>query len=241
MFRIKRKLATHTTGTMALQIIPFQAGINTCYIVKDKGTILVDGGWPGSAKPFSKLLAKHNIRPQEIRLIIPTHGDFDHAGGAKELKELTGAKIAMHEKDKDNLEQSIFHWPEGVSTWGKLSRAMMMPFVKKIGSFQGTEVDVILDDEGMSLKEYGIDGEIVYTPGHTYGSISVILESGDAFVGCLAHNRFPFVFRPGLPIYAKDIEMLKESWVKVINKGAQTIWPGHGKSFPLEKILKYIN
>jgi glyoxylase-like metal-dependent hydrolase (beta-lactamase superfamily II) len=226
---------------MALQIIPFQAGINTCYIIKDQGTILVDGGWPGCAKQFSELLALHSIKAEEISLIIPTHGDFDHAGGARELKELTGAKIAMHKKDKDNLEQGLFHWPEGVTTWGKISRTLMMPMVKKIGAFEGTEVDLVLDDQGMSLKEYGIDGEIVYTPGHTYGSISVILESGDAFVGCLAHNRMPFVLRPKLPIYAKDIDLLKESWVKVINMGAQTIWPGHGKPFPLDKILKYLN
>jgi len=69
----------------------------------------------------------------------------------------------------------------------------------------------------------------------------VVLDSGDAFVGCLAHNRMPFVWRPKLPIYANDMALLKESWVKVINKGAQTIWPGHGKSFPLDKILKYLN
>ena len=220
---------------MALQIIPFQRSINTCYILKDKGAVLVDAGYPGCAKPFLELLAKHNIKPEEILLIIPTHGDFDHAGGAKELKELTGAKIAMHKRDKENLEQSIFHWPEGVSAWGKMSRTMLMPFVKKIGSFEPAEVDVVLDDQGMSLKEYGIDGEIIYTPGHTYGSISVILESGDAFVGCLAHNRLPFVFRPRLPIYAMDIELLKESWVKVIKLGPKPSGPVMADHSPWKK------
>jgi hypothetical protein len=68
-----------------------------------------------------------------------------------------------------------------------------------------------------------------------------LLDSGDAFVGCLAQNRAPFVFRPKLPIYAKDNELLKESWIKVINMGAQTIYPGHGKPFPVEKIMKYLN
>jgi glyoxylase-like metal-dependent hydrolase (beta-lactamase superfamily II) len=223
------------------QIIPFQASINTCYILKDKGAVLVDAGYPGSVKSFSELLGKHKIKPDEIKLIIPTHGDFDHAGGAKELKELTGARIAMHEKDKDKLEQSIFHWPEGVTGWGKISRTMMIPFVKKIGRFPPAKVDIILDDEGLSLEEFGIPGKIIYTPGHTYGSISVILENGEAFVGCLAHNRLPFVFRPKLPIYAKDPELLKESWIKVLNLGARIIYPGHGKPFPVEKITKYLN
>ena len=157
------------------------------------------------------------------------------------MKELTGAKIVMHEKDKEFLEKGIFHWPNGVTPWGRLSRAMFKPMMKVKAEFPTVEVDLVLDDHGLSLKEYGIEGEVVYTPGHTYGSISVVLESGDAFVGCLAQNKAPFVLKPRLPIYALNIELLKESWVKVINKGAQTIWPGHGKSFPLEKILTYIN
>lgn len=223
------------------QIIPFQAGINTCYILKDKGAVLLDSAIPGCAESFSELLAKHEIKPEEIRLIIPTHGDFDHAGGAKELKELTGAKIAMHEKDKENLEQGIFHWPKGTNPWGKISRTLLMPFVKKVGKFTPANVDISVGDDGLSLEEYGIPGKVVYTPGHTYGSISVILDSGEAFVGCLAHNRLPFVLRPKLPIYAMDLELLKESWIRVINMGAKTIYPGHGKPFPVEKITKYLN
>ena len=223
------------------QIIPCQAGINTCYILKDKGVVLVDAAIPGSTMSFSRLLASHKILPEEIQLIIPTHGDFDHAGGAKELKELTGAKIVMHEKDKDMLEESRFHWPDGVTAWGKISRTMMIPFVKRMVKFPAEKVDIVIGDGGLSLKEYGIPGEIVYTPGHTYGSISVILNSGDAFVGCLAHNRLPFVRKPKLPIYAKDLGLLKESWLKVINMGAVTIYPGHGKAFPVEKITKFLN
>jgi glyoxylase-like metal-dependent hydrolase (beta-lactamase superfamily II) len=223
------------------QIIPFQSSLNTCYIIKDKGAVLIDGAWPGEANSFSKLLSDSGLKPEEIQLIILTHGDFDHVGGAKEIQELTGAKIVMHQKDSDNLEKGIFHWPEGVTVWGKISRAMMMPFVKIKGKFPAAKVDIILDDEGLSLEKYGIPGKVVYTPGHTFGSISVVLESGDAFVGCLAQNRAPFVFRPKLPIYAKDLELLKESWVKVINMGALTIYPGHGNPFPIEKITKFLN
>ena len=226
---------------MALQIIPFRASINTAYILKDRGTILVDAGYNDDTKDFSLLLASHQIDPEDIQLILPTHGDFDHAGGAGSLRELTGAKIALHEKDRDIVEKGIFHWPHGVTPWGRVSRAMLMPFMKNKVCPPPTKVDLVLGDEGMSLKEYGIDGQVVYTPGHTYGSISVVLESGDAFVGCMAHNRPPLVLKPKLPIYALDIELLKESWTKIIELGAKTIWPGHGKPFPLERILKYLN
>jgi len=225
---------------MSLQIIPYQTSINTCYILKDKGAVMIDGAWSGETRSFSRFLKKQDLKPEEIQLIILSHGDFDHLGGAKELKEFTGAKIAIHEKDRENLEKGIFHWPEGVTAWGRVSRAMFKPIMKVKGAFPAVKADIVLDDEGLSLSEYGIPGKILYTPGHTFGSISVVLETGDAFVGCLAHNRAPFVLKPRLPIYAKDIELLKRSWKKVIDEGAKTIYPGHGKPFPVEKILKYV-
>lgn len=202
---------------------------------------MIDAAWPGASKAFTRLLKASGISPQEIRLIIPTHGDFDHVGGAKEIQEITGARIAMHEKDSINLERGIFHWPRGVTRWGQFSRAMMMPFVKWKGKFPPARVDLVLDDQGMSLEKYGIPGKIVYTPGHTYGSISVVLESGEAFVGCLAQNKFPFVVRPNLPIYALDLDLLKESWSKILAMGVRTIYPGHGRPFPAKMIVKYLS
>jgi glyoxylase-like metal-dependent hydrolase (beta-lactamase superfamily II) len=223
------------------QIIPFRTGINSCYILKDKGAVIIDAPVPFKRRDFSRLLSDSAIKPEELQLIIPTHGDFDHAGGASFIQELSTARIVMHEKDSSNLENGTFHWPEGVTPWGKISRAMFKPLMKHVGKFTSARVDIKLDDQGMSLREYGIPGRIIYTPGHTYGSISVVLESGEAFVGCMAQNRFPFGFRPKLPIYAKDPELLKESWLKVLNLGARTIYPGHGKPFPVEKITKYLN
>ncbi len=37
---------------MALQIIPFQSSLNTCYIIRDKGAVLIDGAWPNEAKLY---------------------------------------------------------------------------------------------------------------------------------------------------------------------------------------------
>lgn len=226
---------------MALQIIPFEYSINTAYIIKDQGAVLFDASYKGAAASFSKLLSDSGMEPGEIKLIIISHGDFDHAGGARELQELTGAKIVMHEKDREKLEDSIFHWPEGVNAWGKFSRALFKPMLRKKVAFPPARVDMVLDNQGLSLKEYGIPGKILHTPGHTYGSISIVLESGEAFIGCMAHNKFPFVIRPGLPIYAMDIDLIKQSWKAIIDEGAHTIYPGHGKPFPLGKIRKYLN
>jgi glyoxylase-like metal-dependent hydrolase (beta-lactamase superfamily II) len=226
---------------MPLQIIPFENSINTAYIIKDQGAVLFDASYMGASKPFEKLLSDSGIEPDEIKLIIISHADFDHAGGAKELQELTGAKIVMHKKECKYLEESVYRWPGGVTAWGKFSRAVFQPVVKSKVNFPPAKVDIPLGDEGLALYDYGIQGKVIHTPGHTGGSISLVLDTGEAFIGCMAHNRFPFVLRPSLPIYAEDVEGIKQSWKLVIDQGAHTIYPGHGKPFPLEKIEKYLN
>jgi hydroxyacylglutathione hydrolase len=226
---------------MAVQIIPYRSGINTAYIIKDRGTMMFDGIPAKDSSMLAGILVKHGIQPEEIKLIVLSHGDFDHVGGAKELKNFTGADIAIHDKDRRNLEEGIFHWPEGVTRWGKASRAIFKPMMKKKAAFEGVKADLVLGDNDQALEEFGIRGKIVYTPGHTYGSVSVLLDSGEAFIGCLAHNRPPFVLKPGLPIYAEDLDLLKKSLANVIDRGAKVLYPGHGKPIPADKMKKFIH
>jgi glyoxylase-like metal-dependent hydrolase (beta-lactamase superfamily II) len=96
----------------------------------------------------------------------------------------------------------------------------------------------VISDEGLSLSEYGIGGQIVYTPGHTTGSLSIVLDSGEAFVGDLAMNKFPLRHSPGLPTLADDIEIVKISWRYLLNLGVHTVYPGHGEPFPIGVIQK---
>ncbi len=224
---------------MSLQIFTLEFGINRCYIVKDKGVIMIDSGPPRKGKVLKKRLDSLSIQYQEIRLIVLTHGDFDHVGSAKEIKEITGAQIAIHESDKLNLEESRYNWPPGVTRWGKISHFLLSPLLR-MTTFPAVKADITLRKEEFPLEQYGIYGKIIYTPGHTLGSVSVLLDTGEAFVGCLAHNGFPFTFHPRLPIYAEDIGKIKESWEVIINKGAKMIYPGHGNPFPVEIIKKYL-
>ena len=225
---------------MSAEIYKLKFGINHCYIIKGKDAIMVDGGPPNSGKSFLKKLKSLSIRPDEIKLIVLTHGDPDHAGSAKEIKEITGAQIAIHEYDRKNLEEAINNWPPGVTTWGKITHFVFYPIFMKWVSFSPVKADIILQHEEFPLEQYGINGRIIYTPGHTAGSVSVLLDSGEAFVGCMAHNGFPFKISPGLPIYADDIEKVKESWYILLEHGAKMIYPGHGKAFSVKKIKKLL-
>ena len=215
---------------MSVGIYPITLGFDHCYIIRDKGAIMIDGGAPKKLKEFTKAIEEISIKPEDIKLMIMTHGHWDHIGSAKEIKEFTGAKIAMHEQEKEWLEKGLKPLPPGVTLWGSIFKgimAMFMPLVK----IPTTDVDLVLGDEGLSLDEYGIPGKVIYTPGHSPGSVSVLLDTGDAFVGDMAMNKFPLRFGPGMPIFAEDLQKLKESWKLLLDRGAKTIYPAHGDSF----------
>jgi glyoxylase-like metal-dependent hydrolase (beta-lactamase superfamily II) len=202
---------------------------------------MIDGGMPNKLKVFKRVLTRLDINPSDIKLIVLTHSHFDHSGSAQEIREFTGGKIAVHVSERTYLENGGMIIPKGVNFYGKITKPWLFAIFKKI-SFPKFKPDILITDEPYPLKAYGIDGNIIHTPGHTVGSISVILDSGEAFVGCMAHNGFPFRFHPGLPIYAQDIEAIKKCWKILIGRGIKMIYPGHGKPFPVEvikKTLKY--
>ncbi len=220
---------------MGVSIHSVPLGFCKCYLIKDKGVVMIDGGAPNKAKAFLKYAKQFAIDPKEIQLIILTHGHWDHIASVKEIKEITGAKIVMHHREKEWLEKPLKPSPPGATVWGHILSTLLRPLHRFV-HFPKAQVDIVVPDDGLSLVEYGIQGEVIHTPGHSPGSISVLLESGDVFVGDLAMNRFPLRLRPGLPIFADDIDRVKQSWKVLLDRGARIVYPAHGKPFPADRI-----
>jgi hydroxyacylglutathione hydrolase len=225
---------------MSISIHPIGLVDSECYLIRSEGSILIDAGAPNKAKGIVKALERLAVQPEEIQLIVLTHGHWDHIGSAKEIKEITGAKIAMHQAEKDWLEKSLKLLPPGVTLWGRILMGLTAIRIASV-HIPATHVDVILGDEALSLAEYGIPGKVIYTPGHTLGSVSVLLQTGDALVGDLAMNGFPLRMGPGLPTVAEDMQRVKESWRFLLEQGAETVYPGHGKPFPAEIIRRALS
>lgn len=215
---------------MKTEIHQLSLGVCNCYLIKEDGLILIDGGSPNQGEKFLKELTKLSLEPKNISLLILTHGHWDHIGSVNEVKELSGCKVAINQHERDWVERALKRLPPGRTIWGKVLGAMMklsMPFVK----LHETSVDLVLDDAEFPLESYGIRGNVLYTPGHSSGSMSVLLETGEAFVGDLAMSGFPKLVGCGMPIFAEDIDAVKASWRLLLNRGAKWIYPAHGKPF----------
>jgi len=99
--------------------------------------------------------------------------------------------------------------------------------------FEAVEAEIIIDDK-MLLNNYGFAGEVIHTPGHSEGSLSVIVDK-DCFCGDTFFNVFKSTFYPP---FADDQEKLLKSWEKIFEYGCERYYPGHGKSFSHQELLK---
>jgi len=222
---------------MPVEIHPISLGMCNCYLVKQEGLILVDAGGPNKGRKFLTKLKDLSIDPGNISLLLLTHAHWDHIGSANNIKELTGCQVAVNHREKAVVEKALKPLPPGTNLLSKILDIVMKAYAPFI-SFPGTPVDLALEDKDFSLEPYGIQGKVIHTPGHSAGSISLLLDTGDAFVGDLVVNTFPMYTGTGLPIFAEDILVVKESWRKLLSSGAKQVYPAHGKPFKADKLEK---
>ena len=107
---------------MVVNIHPIHLFIDCCYLLQGEGVILIDGGAPGKVEAFARALDGLSIDPRDVQLMIVTHGHWDHIARAKDIKALTGAKVAMHEQEKHLLENPLR--PQWKSVTGHLKNSL---------------------------------------------------------------------------------------------------------------------
>jgi glyoxylase-like metal-dependent hydrolase (beta-lactamase superfamily II) len=153
---------------------------------------------------------------------------MDHIGSVWQAQKETGAPVALHKGDLEFFRTGEGAKVKSVCPAGHILRALMNLGVSS--GIKKQDPDIILDSD-FDLRPYGVQGKVLHTPGHTPGSVSVILQSGEAIVGDLIMGGFIHKTNPGLPLFADNLEEVRSSIRKVLSYSPSIIHAAHGGPF----------
>ncbi len=220
------------TSSLPTQTITLHYLIDVnCYLVKTGDSyILIDTGFSTRRTDFEKELESAGVRPGNLKLIVLTHGDFDHTGNAAYLRKKFGTEIAMHDGDSGMVERGDMFWNRKKSN---ILLGMMVPILFGFGKSERFKPGLYIED-GYNLFGYGFDAKVLHIPGHSKGSIGILTAGGDLFCGDLIMNDE----KPGLNSNMDDSTAANASVEKLKSLKINTVYPGHGKPFPMDTLIK---
>lgn len=141
-----------------------------CYLLQDEQTKLAAVIDPGEqAQDIKKVLDQEGV---SVKYILLTHGHYDHTTGVPELKKLLGdVEVYIHKADAQGTGNTIF-------------------------PLAGQVEDLRYYDEGDHLSLGGLDIQVLHTPGHSKGSVTLkvddVLFTGDTlFAGSCGRIDLP--------------------------------------------------
>jgi len=211
--------------------LPYRLGSVNCYLIKTGvGFVLIDTGSSNQRAVLERELASMGCQPGNLKLIILTHGDFDHTGNAAYLRARFGAKISMHADDSGMAERGDMFWNRKKGNW--LLR-MMSAILFGFGQSVRFKPDLTIGD-GYAFSDYGLDARAISIPGHSKGSIGIFTATGDLFCGDLFDN----TDKPVLNSITDDLAAANISVEKLKSLKINTVYPGHGRPFPMEQFVR---
>jgi hydroxyacylglutathione hydrolase len=210
--------------------LPYKLGAVNCYLVETgSGFVLIDTGSSNRRAELESELAAAGCKPGDLKLIVLTHGDFDHIGNAAYLREKFGAPIAMHQDDLGMAERGDMFWNRSS---GNAVLRLISPILFRFSRAQRFRPDLYLK-EGDDFSEYGFDARVLSLPGHSRGSIGILTADGDLFCGDLLEN----VKEPAINSIMDEPAACEASLEGLSGFQIHTVYPGHGKAFPMESFL----
>lgn len=211
-------------------------GLNNvaAYLIYRPGeAILVDSGNKGSEGKILRILQGLELKPEMLKLLVLTHVHFDHAGSAQKLKELTGCRIMVHQLEAARLKEGFTPIPAGTRWKAKILVGIGRFFARRIGYFPAAEPDILLD-ESFDLEEFGFPGKVIHTPGHTHGSMVVVMQGGELIGG---DTIFGLDGKQHFPPFAEDLGALLRSWELIRSLQPVLLFPAHGRSFSYDSFM----
>lgn len=194
-----------------------------------KINILIDTSLKENFNNIQKRLKRLNIT--KLDYLILTHTHYDHAQNTYKIKEKYGAKVIVHKNEAHIIKEGLAFIPKGTNLFIKILLVLTRSINKK-KKLKACEPDMVIDS-GLSLKEYGFCGYILHTPGHTMGSMSVIIDNEIAVVGDAMFGISPTSIYP--PFADNEAEVIK-SWKKLLRTGCRMFLQAHGREISYAKV-----
>jgi glyoxylase-like metal-dependent hydrolase (beta-lactamase superfamily II) len=214
-------------------LVRIHGAISNCYLLLGERPVLVDTGAPGDLKRILKALKAHKVRLKDLALIVLTNGHSSHAGCAAEFKRRSGVKVALHVDDAELVRNGENGLLVPTSTFSRVVR----PFVDE--PFEAFEPDLLFRD-GFSLEPHGVKGRVIFTPGHTAGSSSVVLSAGEAIIGDVLRGSMLLPNKAREHFFCNDPELNKRSIVRLAREGLMRCHPGNFGSFSGAELHRFL-
>jgi len=203
---------------------------NSFLINSQNNYILIDTGRTNSWKELTNKL-DDILDENKLSCLILTHTHFDHVENAAKIKKKYGSTIITHKSEADYIKHGNSPLPKGTN----LATGFMVNVIgKKLQyKYENVNSDIVVDEK-YNLHYFGFNACIIHTPGHSKGSMSIIIDNeiaivGDAMFGVFGNSVYP--------PFADDPKIMIESWDKLINTNCNLFLPGHGKEIS-QKLLK---
>ncbi|NPV93105.1 MAG: MBL fold metallo-hydrolase [Firmicutes bacterium] len=219
------KLKSWTTKNRVEVIRVLEGRCNSYLVRQGDRALLVDTGRKNAWKHLSRNLDRMGLEAGGLCALILTHTHFDHAENAAAVKERYQARVVVHRSEGEFLRAGDSPLPRGTVFPTRAMMALAAKRVQPLFRYRPVNHDILVEEE-YDLNPWGFNAGIIHTPGHTAGSISVIVDdeiaiAGDTLVGMLPGS----VFSP----FADDAGLMVESWQKLLQTGCRVFLPAHGR------------
>lgn len=207
-----------------IRVDTIRLGYTNSFLIRHKdAAVLIDTGRPEDAPLLAERLRGVGQDPAELSKLILTHAHYDHAGGLRYFQDEFGVEVIAGAGDKELLATGE---ADELCPTDRMARRLL---AKDGGAVFEPITEVTWVSEAVSLQEVaGIPGRIVPLPGHTPGSLVVIVEDsvfvGDLFRGAITSSK------PTTHFYMCDLEDNRADigqLLDVIAPDAATFYPAH--------------
>jgi hydroxyacylglutathione hydrolase len=224
--------------------------ISRVYLLSCRGGYLqVDTGYDRDYPLYRKRLASLGISPGQVKYLFLTHHHDDHAGSLNDLVRDANPIIIANEKARDLLTKGVNDVAYGggyINHLIKFLASMKMrldpQWTLTFPPFTLRDNDILVTgDDRKILEEAGLDGTILYTPGHSVDHQVIVLKSGEAFCGDAAAKFLLWAGSKYFPVFMTDMDEAYQSWHKMLKAGTKKIYPAHGKPFDAKMLQQNMN